>query len=78
MARLHRLLFPHLMQRLDDYKACSRHQAQQCLEIDLRGNSKCVFSQLLRQGMEGNHNPGVSELISESSLLIVAGEANMI
>lgn len=63
------------MQGLDQYKAYSRVLAEQCLGMSAHERSCNVFSQLLEQDKTGTkENSTLSELISESSLLVIAGK----
>ena len=72
--RLDSLLFPHLIRGLHQYKAYSKTCALACLREDSEANNSNIFGILLRESKSGNgERLSLEEIVSESSLLIIAG-----
>lgn len=73
-ARLDRLFFSHLVRGLEQYKSCGIALAEECSKENLETRSRNVFDFLLEKGRAGaDQQLSLPELISESSLLMIAG-----
>ena len=72
--RFDALLFPHLIRGLHQYKEYSKKCALECMDEDKEGNGSDIFSTLLRESKSGDgEGLSLAEIVSESSLLIIAG-----
>lgn len=74
--RLDGLLFPRLIRGLHQYKEYSKTCASECLEEPTKLDSRNVFDLLVQENRSGDREAlSIAEIISESSLLIIAGIA---
>ena len=78
--RVERLLLPRLIRGLDKYKRCSKTLTEACIQDRLisAADSRNVIQFLLNKNADGDEVEkerfSASELVSETSLLIVAGK----
>ncbi len=74
--RLDGLLFPRLIRGLHQYKEYSKKCALECLEETTKVDSRNIFNLLAQDNRSGDREAlSIAEIISESSLLIIAGNA---
>lgn len=72
--RLDALLFPQLIRGLHQYKSYSKTCALKCLKEGREVDGSNIFRVLLREGRyEDSEGLSLAEIVSESSLLIIAG-----
>ena len=73
--RLENLLFSRLVHGLHEYQSYSETQARECMKKNPEKNAQSVFDLLLPDPKAGSEETfSITELTSESSLLILAGE----
>ncbi|MCJ1397974.1 hypothetical protein MMC11_001170 [Xylographa trunciseda] len=72
--RLENLLFSRLVNGLHEYQRYSETQARECMKKDQKMDAQSVFDLLLPDPKAGSEEAfSITELTSESSLLILAG-----
>ena len=73
-ARLHRLFFSQLIDGLEQYKTHSKRLANECIKSNGQAKTQNVFRILLEDGdAVSKQHFELPELVSEGSLLVVAG-----
>lgn len=74
--RLDGLFFPRLIRGLHQYKEYSKSCALECLEETTKVGSRNIFNLLVQETRRVDRDAlSMAEIISESSLLIIAGMA---
>lgn len=78
--RVERLLLPHLIRGLDKYRECSRVLAESCIQnrssplVSPRNVVRLLLNKEMYRQKAENDEFSTAELISETSLLIIAGK----